>query len=68
VLGPVNLTVQGGAHNRVYALGDPSRKTMNVAVHVIETGTSGSERPKRVDTGTGGQAERLQRPVTDLWS
>lgn len=68
VLGPVKLTVKGGALNRVYALGDPSRKTMNVAVHVIETGTSGSERPRRVDTGTGGQAERLQRPATTLWS
>lgn len=68
VLGPVSLTVKGGALNRVYAIGDPEQKTMNVAVHVIETGTSGSAQPKRVDTGTGGQAERLQRPETALWS
>ena len=67
VLGPVDLTVQGGALNRVYAIGDPSKKTMNVAVHVLETGSSGSEAPSRVDTGTGGQAESLSRPKTDLW-
>ena len=29
---------------------------MNVAVHVIATGTSGSGQPSKVDTGTGGQA------------
>ena len=68
VLGPVDLTVKGGALNRVYAIGDPSKKTMNVAVHVIETGSTGSAAPDRVDTGTGGQAERLQRPETALWS
>lgn len=68
VLGPVSLTVKGGALNRVYAIGDPGRKTMNVAVHVIETGTSGSAKPKRVDTGTGGQAQHLQRLETVLWS
>jgi len=55
-LGPVSLTVKGGAVNRVYALGDPENKTMNVAVHVLATGSSGSERPEKVDTGTGGEA------------
>ena len=37
-LGPVSLTVKGGAVNRVYALGDPDNNTMNVAVHVLATG------------------------------
>jgi hypothetical protein len=68
VLGPVDLTVKGGALNRVYAIGDPSKKTMNVAVHVVETGSTGSAEPDRVETGTGGQAEHLQRPETALWS
>ena len=54
--GPVSLTVQGGAINRVYALGDPEKKTMNVAVHVITVGTTGSGKPSEVNTGTGGQA------------
>jgi hypothetical protein len=29
---------------------------MNVAVHVIPTGTTGSGKPSDVNTGTGGQA------------
>ena len=56
ILGPLSLTVQGGAVNRVYAVGDPEKKTMNVAVHVIATGSSGSGKPSEVNTGTGGQA------------
>jgi hypothetical protein len=56
ILGPVDLTVKGGSLNRVYAVGDPDKKTMNVAVHVIATSTSGSSMPSKVNTGTGGQA------------
>jgi hypothetical protein len=37
-------------------VGDPEKKTMNVAVHVITAGTTGSEEPSEVNTGTGGQA------------
>ena len=55
-LGPLKLTMQGGALNRVYAVGDPTKKTMNVAVHVLKVKTTGTDRPKKVDTGTGGQA------------
>jgi hypothetical protein len=54
--GPVSLTVKGGAINRVYAVGDPEKKTMNVAVHVIDAPTTGSGKPSEVNTGTGGQA------------
>jgi len=54
--GPVSLTVKGGAINRVYAVGDPEKKTMNVAVHVITASTTGSGKPSEVNTGTGGQA------------
>jgi Domain of unknown function (DUF4397) len=54
--GPVNLTVKGGAINRVYAVGDPEKKTMNVAVHVLAAGSTGSGKPSEVNTGTGGQA------------
>jgi Domain of unknown function (DUF4397) len=54
--GPVSLTVKGGAINLVYALGDPEKKTMNVAVHVVEAGKTGSDKPSEVNTGTGGQA------------
>lgn len=62
ILGPLTLTVKGGALNRVYAIGDPAKKTMNVAVHIIALGASGSERPRRVDTGTGGQAAGYEPP------
>lgn len=55
--GPVDLTVKGGALNRVYAIGDPSKKTMNVAVHVLSAGVMGSGKPSKVNTGTGGQAD-----------
>ena len=54
--GPVSLTVKGGAFNRVYAVGDPEQKTMNVAVHVIAAKSTGSGKPSEVNTGTGGQA------------
>lgn len=56
ILGPLKLTVQGGALNRVFAVGDPTKKTMNVAVHVLKVKSTGSDRPNEVDTGTGGQA------------
>ena len=55
-LGPLDLTVQGGKLNKVYAVGDPSKRTMNVAVHFIALGATGSGQPRKVDTGTGGQA------------
>ena len=32
------------------------KETMNVAVHVLDAGTTGSEQPSEVNTGTGGQA------------
>jgi uncharacterized protein DUF4397 len=67
-LGPVKLTVEGGALNRVYAVGDPTKKTMNVVLHVIDVPKAGSKKPKKVDTGTGGQAADLaagEEPV--LW-
>jgi hypothetical protein len=54
--GPVDLTVQGGSLNAVYAIGNPASKTMNVVVHVLDTERSGSDRPRSVNTGTGGQA------------
>ncbi len=60
VFGPVDLTVSGGSLNRVYAVGDPAAKTMNVAVHVIKMPATGSAPPKSVDTGTGGFAVLLQ--------
>ena len=67
LLGPVSLTVKGGALNRVYAVGDPREKTMNVALHIITMSSTGSPRPSKVNTGTGGQAVGAgPRVVVDL--
>jgi Domain of unknown function (DUF4397) len=63
ILGPVDLTVQGGSLNRVYAVGDPDKKTMTVAVHVITLTTKGSGKPSKVNTGTGGQAVVQEPPL-----
>jgi hypothetical protein len=60
VFGPVDLAVQGGSLNRVYAVGDPAAATMNVAVHVLKVPESGSPAPTMVDTGTGGAAVLVQ--------
>ncbi len=60
-LGPLKLTTEGGALNRVFAIGDPTKKTMNVAVHVIKVKNTGSDKPKKVNTGTGGQAAALEQ-------
>ena len=69
VFGPVNLTVQGGSLNRVYAVGDPAATTMNVAVHVIKVPETGSAQPTMVDTGTGGMAVVIQliARILHLW-
>ena len=69
VFGPVNLTVQGGSLNRVYAVGDPAAQTMNVAVHVIALPETGSAQPTMVDTGTGGMAVVVQliARILQLW-
>jgi len=69
VFGPVNLTVQGGSLNRVYAVGDPAASTMNVAVHVLTLPDSGSATPTMVDTGTGGYAVvlRLIARILHMW-
>jgi hypothetical protein len=69
VFGPVDLAVQGGSLNRVYAVGDPAASTMNVAVHVITLSTSGSASPTLVDTGSGGSAVLVQliARLLNLW-
>jgi len=69
VFGPVNLTVQGGSLNRVYAVGDPAATTMNVAVHVITLPASGSAQPTMIDTGTGGTAVVMQliARILQMW-
>lgn len=56
LMGPVELTVEGGTLTRVYAYGDPAAELMTYTSHTIKLASTGSDRPKDVDTGTGGQA------------
>jgi uncharacterized protein DUF4397 len=63
ILGPVNLTVQGSSLNRVYAVGDPDKKTMTFASHVIKLTTEGSGKPSKVNTGSGGLAVGQEPPL-----
>ncbi len=65
-LGPLDLAVSGRSLNRVYAVGDPDSESMNVAVHVIETSSTGSAAPTEVNTGTGGQAAGFTRGYSPL--
>lgn len=60
-LGPLRLEVKSGSLNRVYAVGDPASKTMRVAVHVIATTVTGSNKPTKINTGTGGQAVGMSK-------
>jgi hypothetical protein len=59
VLGPLNLPVRAGYLTRVFAVGEPTSKTMNVAVATLKLPGAGSEKPGLVNTGTGGQAAAL---------
>lgn len=59
VLGPLPLPVKAGYLTRVFAVGEPTSKTMNVAVATLKLPGTGSDKPGLVDTGTGGQAAGL---------
>ncbi|MGB7448923.1 MAG: DUF4397 domain-containing protein [Ornithinimicrobium sp.] len=66
LLGPLDLPVEGGSLNRVYAVGTPETGTMNVATHVIDVEEEGSGKPDVVNTGSGGQTAMLARAVDSL--
>jgi uncharacterized protein DUF4397 len=59
VLGPLKLQVRAGYLTRVFAVGEPTSKTMNVAVATLKLPGAGSEKPGLVNTGTGGQAAAM---------
>jgi hypothetical protein len=59
VLGPLPLPVKAGYLTRVFAVGEPTSKTMNVAVATLKLPGTGSDEPGLVNTGTGGQAAGL---------
>jgi hypothetical protein len=59
VFGPLSLPVRAGYLTRVFAVGEPNSKTMNVAVATLKLAGMGSGKPGEVNTGTGGQAAGL---------
>ncbi len=71
VLGPLALPVKAGYLTRVFAIGEPDSKTMNVVVASLKLPGTGSGKPDLVNTGTGGQAAGLmngdeQSPVLPI--
>jgi hypothetical protein len=54
--GPVPVTINGAAMNRMYVVGDPKANTMMVAKHDVTATRTGSKKPEEINTGTGGQA------------
>lgn len=56
VFGPVNLPVEAGTLTRVFAFGDPTRRTMDAIVQTFPLQQEGSAAPSLVPTGNGGQA------------
>ncbi|MGW1343971.1 DUF4397 domain-containing protein [Kribbella sp. NPDC002412] len=71
VLGPLDLPARAGYLTRVFAVGNPNAKTMNVALGTIKLPAAGSGTPGLVNTGTGGQAAELDQAhsssTSDLW-
>ncbi|MEU4603323.1 DUF4397 domain-containing protein [Kribbella sp. NPDC023972] len=74
VLGPLDLPARAGYLTRVFAVGNPNARTMNVAVGTIKLPGSGSGTPELVNTGTGGQVAGLNQAHSsragsnsDLW-
>jgi hypothetical protein len=70
VLGPLDLPAKAGHLTRVFAVGDPNAKTMNVAAGTIKLPATGTGKPELVNTGTGGQAAEANQAhssTSGLW-
>lgn len=70
VLGPLDLPAKAGYLTRVFAVGDPNARTMNVAAGTIKLPATGTGKPVLVNTGTGGQAAELNQAhssTSGLW-
>jgi hypothetical protein len=61
VLGPLDLPARAGYLTRVFAVGNPNARTMNVALGTIKLPSSGTGTPEMANTGTGGQVAGLNQ-------
>jgi Domain of unknown function (DUF4397) len=59
VLGPATFTLTAATLTRVFAVGQPSRHTMDAIVQVIPLGVDSAAAPGTVNTGSGGAAARV---------
>lgn len=68
VFGPIDLAVEQGALNRVFAIGQPEGGGMDAIIQVIPLRTSGGEPPESVDAGSVGLVDPAlapERPADD---
>ena len=56
MLGPATFTLTSGTLTRVFAVGQPSRGTMDAIVQVLSISARGASAPNSIDTGSGGAA------------
>lgn len=56
ILAPVQLELKAGTLTRLFAIGDATAGSTDAVVQVLTLGVVGSERPRQVKTGDGGQA------------
>jgi hypothetical protein len=56
ILAPVQLELKAGTLTRLFAIGDATAGSTDAVVQVLPLGVVGSERPRQVRTGDGGQA------------
>ncbi len=66
VLGPATFTLGAGTLTRVFAVGQPSRHTMDAIVQVISVSARGAGAPSNIDTGSGGAAAPSPNGGTQL--
>jgi hypothetical protein len=64
VLGPATFTLSAGTLTRVFAIGQPSRHTMDAIVQVIAVTARSASAPNNIDTGSGGAAAPAQHSGT----
>lgn len=67
VFGPVEVTLQAGALNRVFAIGDPEEGTMDAIVQVLPLSQTSSTTPDSVPTGSAGLVA-TNGPTVSPWT
>jgi hypothetical protein len=71
LFGPVDISVKAGALTRVFAIGQPTNGGMDAIVQVLPLASSGSSRPRQVDTGSAGLVAApavSSRPLGNGWT